>query len=56
MAWVLILMSIFPIFKLDRITRRDIRKYNRTIKKYERYEKSIQTNMLQYDSIRRELQ
>ena len=29
MFWTLMLMSIFPIFQLDRFTRRDIRKYNR---------------------------
>ena len=31
MFWTLMLMSIFPIFQLDRFTRRDIRKYNREI-------------------------
>jgi hypothetical protein len=29
-------MSIFPIFELDKFTRRDIRKYNREIKRIER--------------------
>lgn len=52
MAWTLILVFMFPIFKLDKFTRRDIRKYNRIIRKYE---KPIQTNMLQYDSAYREL-
>ena len=36
MFWALILMSIFPIFELDKFTRRDIRKYNREIKRIER--------------------
>jgi DNA polymerase III delta prime subunit len=36
MFWALIIMSIFPIFELDKFTRRDIRKYNREIKRIER--------------------
>ena len=36
MFWALIFMSIFPIFELDKFTRRDIRKYNREIKRIER--------------------
>ena len=36
MFWALIFMSIFPIFELDKFTRRDIRKYNRETKRIER--------------------
>lgn len=36
MLWALVFMSIFPIFELDRFTRRDIRKYNREIKRVEK--------------------
>ena len=36
MFWALVFMSIFPIFELDKFTRRDIRKYNREIKRIER--------------------
>lgn len=36
MFWTLMLMSIFPIFQLDRFTRRDIRKYNREIRRIEK--------------------
>ena len=36
MLWTLMFISIFPIFQLDRFTRRDIRKYNREIRKIEK--------------------
>ena len=31
MAWVILTLAMLPLFKLDRFTRRDIRKYNREI-------------------------
>ena len=36
MAWVILTLAMLPLFKLDRFTRRDIRKYNREIRKVEK--------------------
>ena len=36
MAWVILTLAMLPLFKLDRFTRRDIRKYNREIRKIEK--------------------
>ena len=36
MAWVILTLTMLPLFKLDRITRRDIRRYNREIRKIEK--------------------
>ena len=36
MAWVILTLTMLPLFKLDRITRRDIRRYNREIRKVEK--------------------
>ena len=33
MAWVILTIAMLPLFKLDRVTRRDIRRYNREIRK-----------------------
>ena len=32
MAWVILTIAMLPLFKLDRVTRRDIRRYNREIR------------------------
>ena len=36
MAWVILTIAMLPLFKLDRVTRRDIRRYNREIRKIEK--------------------
>ena len=36
MAWVILTLAMLPLFKLDRFTRRDIRRYNREIRKIEK--------------------
>ena len=36
MAWVILTLTMLPLFKLDRFTRRDIRRYNREIRKIEK--------------------
>ena len=36
MAWVILTLTMLPLFKLDSITRRDIRRYNREIRKIEK--------------------
>ena len=36
MAWVILTLTMLPLFKLDRITRRDIRRYNKEIRKVEK--------------------
>ena len=36
MAWVILILTMLPLFKLDRITRRDTRRYNREIRKIEK--------------------
>ena len=36
MAWVILTLTMLPLFKLDRITRRDTRRYNREIRKIEK--------------------
>ena len=45
MFWALIFMSIFPIFELDKFTRRDIRKYNREIKRIRAAIKNTKNNV-----------
>tara|TARA_Y100000593_G_scaffold55056_1_gene102946 strand:+ start:205 stop:408 length:204 start_codon:yes stop_codon:yes gene_type:complete len=51
MAWVILTLTMLPLFKLDRFTRRDIRKYNREIRKVEKennkwLEDRLEGNML----------
>ena len=51
MAWVILTLTMLPLFKLDRFTRRDIRKYNREIRKVEKennkwLEDRLEENML----------
>jgi hypothetical protein len=36
MAWVILTLTMLPLFKLDRFTRRDIRRYDREIRKIEK--------------------
>ena len=36
MVWVILTIAMLPLFKLDRVTRRDIRRYNREIRKIEK--------------------
>ena len=36
MAWVILTLTMLPLFKLDRFTRRDIRRYNKEIRKIEK--------------------
>ena len=36
MAWVILTLTMLPLFKLDRFTRRDTRRYNREIRKIEK--------------------
>ena len=36
MALVILTIAMLPLFKLDRVTRRDIRRYNREIRKIEK--------------------
>tara|TARA_R100000742_G_C4241690_1_gene61273 strand:- start:174 stop:377 length:204 start_codon:yes stop_codon:yes gene_type:complete len=36
MVWVIITIAFLPFFKLDKFTRRDIRRYNREIRKIEK--------------------
>jgi hypothetical protein len=36
MVWVIITIAFLPFFKLDKFTRKDIRRYNREIRKIEK--------------------
>jgi hypothetical protein len=36
MAWIILTFAMLPLFKLDRFTRRDTRRYNREIRKIEK--------------------
>ena len=51
MAWVILTLTMLPLFKLDRFTRRDIRRYNKEIRKVEKennkwLEDQLEENML----------
>tara|TARA_B100000700_G_C14794582_1_gene737582 strand:- start:587 stop:790 length:204 start_codon:yes stop_codon:yes gene_type:complete len=51
MAWVILTLAMLPLFKLDRFTRRDIRRYNKEIRKVEKennkwLEDHLEENML----------
>lgn len=36
MAWAILTLAMLPLFKLDRFTRRDIRRYDREIRKIDK--------------------